>query len=72
MAYVQLSSAKYVEQAMKQDIAKWKRARSRKAIGDFVTFVYGVVGIYVGLYAVNHMDVWMPPAQRFLASTGLF
>jgi hypothetical protein len=68
MAQVQLESDKYMKHVMRDEKARWRKARNEKAIADFTTFVLGLVAMGVGVYAVQNQEVWVPVVQRLLNS----
>ena len=72
MKYIELSASKYMHDVMKQEQRRIRQARNAKAINDFVTFLFGLGAIYVGILAVQNMDLWRPYVEKALQATGLF
>jgi len=69
--YVKLDSEHYWQQSLKQQIRAQRRLRSRKAVGDFSTFLLGLFAIAVVLVAVANQDHWMPMLQGYMSSIDL-
>ena len=65
MTQLQLESQKYVQDIMLAEVARQRKERNRKAIHDFTTFLLGLVAMVVGVYAVQHQQVWLPVVQSF-------
>ena len=72
MKYVEMASAQYMEPMLKEEKKCIRRARNAKAIQDVMTFLVGLVAMYVGVTIVQHISVWGPHVRQFLVSTGLF
>lgn len=61
-----LATEAYWNQVVKKDNKEWRRARNRKALRDFATFVFGLGAIALGIYTVEHTQQYWPDL------TGLF
>jgi hypothetical protein len=66
----ELSTQKYLFESLEQEIKQQKRARDRKAIRDFLTFLMGLVAIACGTYAVEQMPIWLPVVKQFVPEIG--
>ena len=69
--YIQLESEKFMKSAERQNKKAFRRYRNQKAIRDFVTFLFGLGAIWLGLFAIQHMSIWRPHVENLLASIGI-
>lgn len=66
MAQIELESYKYMKNVMLEEKGKWRQARDRKALQDFATFVFGLAAMFIGTFAVQEHQRWMPVVSGFL------
>ena len=67
--YLQLDSAKYVNDFIKREEARVRRARNRKAAHDFFVFLVGLAAMPIAFYAVVNQQHWVPIVQRWISQT---
>ncbi len=63
----ELETEKYVQQELKRWALDVKAQRNRKAISDFVTFLFGLLLIALGVLIVGtfeHWSVWFEQLMR--------
>ncbi len=58
-----LVTEKYWHQVLQEQMKESRRKRSRKAIADFVTFLYGLVAIGGVLVAAPYLRQWLSTLQ---------
>ena len=66
MHYQELETEKYMQQHVDDQYKGWRRARSRKAVRDFLTFLFGLVVIGLAFELIARMPKWMPLVNDFL------
>lgn len=55
ITYVELSTAKLVEEVFARERAQYRKYRNRKAIQDFTTFMFGLVALGAGVYLGHYV-----------------
>lgn len=68
MTHVELESAKYWNEAFKDERKAHQKSRSYKALHDFAIFVFGLGAMAFGTWVVQEHARWEPAVQAFLAS----
>lgn len=59
-----LSSRVYYEEVLRQERREFRRLRNQKAIRDFLTFLFGLGAMAVGVFLVEHQADWMPVVRE--------
>jgi hypothetical protein len=69
MTHVQtLKSEKYWQQIVDADAQRERKSRNQKAIRDFMTFIFGLGAMALGVYLVEHQQIWLPAVQELIQS----
>jgi hypothetical protein len=63
--YQELETAKFVRPVDDQRAKEWRRSRNRKALGDFLTFLFGLAAIGMTFHIVAELPTWIPAINRF-------
>lgn len=66
MHYQELETEKYIDAHIEEQYKRWRRARSRKAVRDFLTFLFGLVMIGLAFGMLAQSSKWMPFVNEFL------
>ncbi len=68
LQYQELTTEKYVKESLDQQIKELRRLRNRKALQDFLTFLFGLGAIAAAVYAVQEMPTWLPIVKGLLGT----
>ena len=71
MPYHELSSEKYWQESVKQEIKQLRHQKNRETLQSFRNLLFaGIVAVGVG-YAVHTMPLWIPSVFGFLEYYGV-
>jgi len=71
LATQHLVTEKYLQQKLKEGLREVHRARRRKAIQNFTTFLMGLVAIPVAVWVGIQIPSWLPVINEYLRSVGI-
>ena len=68
LTYEKLSTEKYWNQSVKQELKAYRKLKNRDAIRSLFQFVFAAAMILVVLFAVETMPLWLPTATDYVTN----
>ena len=69
--YQTLSSYKYYNEAVQQEVIDLRREKNRQAVQSFVHFQFTLVVFLLTITAIQQMPIWLPIATSLVEQSGI-